>query len=313
MKILMFGRGVISTLYGWALTKAGHDLEYFVRSHRIQEYGTSVSVEIYDARVKGANKIIFEDLPTKIIDSLDNDHDYDLIIVSVSHRSFLDVSNFLGPKVGNATVLIFNNFWKEPQQETAAFPIEQLVWGFPQAGGGFPNGKLRGLLAGKVILENFGQSITEREIAVRKMFEQAGFGILEKNDFRGWLFVHFIVNGGMHVEQLIAGGAPELFQSAKHRKNAILNMRELIPLLEARNVDLKLHKSDIALMKLPAWIGGAVLGLAWTFYKPLKMMAESHENPQDILSTCQVLLVDAKARNISTPRLERAVKLAQSL
>ena len=31
MKILVFGRGVIATVYGWALERAGHDVEFYVR------------------------------------------------------------------------------------------------------------------------------------------------------------------------------------------------------------------------------------------------------------------------------------------
>lgn len=308
MKILMFGRGVISTLYGWSLAKAGHEVEYYVRPHRITEFGTSVQVEIHDARAKGSHKIVTENLSTKLIDNINKDNDYDLIIISVSHHNFAEVAKFLAPKIGNATVLIFNNFWQEPQQLASPFPNEQIIWGFPQAGGGFPNGKLRGLLAKNVMFGNFGEPITQRGRMARKIFEQAGFNITEQGDFRGWLFVHFIVNGAMHTEQLLAGGAVNLFQSARHRKNVILNMRELIPLVEARDVNLELHKSEIMMARLPTWIGSSILGLAWKFYKPLKMMAESHDNPQDILTTCQVLLDDAKARNIPTPRLEAAVR-----
>lgn len=31
MKILMIGRGVISTQYGWALEQAGNDVTFYVR------------------------------------------------------------------------------------------------------------------------------------------------------------------------------------------------------------------------------------------------------------------------------------------
>jgi 2-dehydropantoate 2-reductase len=40
MKILIFGRGVIGTLYGWALEKAGHSVEFYVRPGRAAEYGS---------------------------------------------------------------------------------------------------------------------------------------------------------------------------------------------------------------------------------------------------------------------------------
>ena len=52
MKILMFGRGVISTLYGHALEMSGHSVEFYVRPGRITEYGPRLSVNILDARTK---------------------------------------------------------------------------------------------------------------------------------------------------------------------------------------------------------------------------------------------------------------------
>lgn len=51
MKILMFGRGVISSQYGWALEKAGHSIEFYVRPGRTEQYGNSVALNILDGRV----------------------------------------------------------------------------------------------------------------------------------------------------------------------------------------------------------------------------------------------------------------------
>lgn len=313
MKILMFGRGVVSTLYGWAFANAGHEVEYFVRPARVKQYGETVDIEIYDARSNRAQKKVVEVLPTKLITTLDDDHDFDLIIVSVSHHSFAAVAQYLAPRLGNATLLIFNNLWDEPLKAASDFPSDQVVWGFPQAGGGFPNGKLRGLLMGKVMFGSFNQSLNIREIDTKKLFEQVGFKVSEQADMGGWLLVHFIINGGMHVEQILAGSAAAVFEHAKHRKNVILNSRELLPLLEARGVDFKLQRSEIALIKLPAWVGSGLLWASWKFYKPLRVMLESHTNPQDGLTTCEVLLDYAKEQNIETPRLERALKMRGEL
>lgn len=40
MKVLMFGRGTIATIYGWALEKSGRHVEFYVRPGRAKEYGT---------------------------------------------------------------------------------------------------------------------------------------------------------------------------------------------------------------------------------------------------------------------------------
>lgn len=50
MRILMFGRGVIATIYGLALQGAGHDVEFYVRPGRATEYGDEVRTDLLDAR-----------------------------------------------------------------------------------------------------------------------------------------------------------------------------------------------------------------------------------------------------------------------
>ena len=138
MKILMFGRGVISTLYGWALDKAGNDVDFYVRPGRAVDFGQSVDLDIRDGRkksLKGAP--VTGPWPIKLREDLEADHDYDLIIVSVNHDQLETVVDYLSTRVGRATVLIFNNIWAEPAAAIRSLPRDHVVWGFPGGGGGF--------------------------------------------------------------------------------------------------------------------------------------------------------------------------------
>ena len=137
MKILMFGRGVVSVLYGWALEKAGHSVEFYVRPGRRAEYGDSVSLDILDARKSFKGKSVKNTWSITMKEDLPADHDYDLIVVGVQHYHFKEVADFLGTRVANATVLVFTNFWNEPLAEASALPMNKVVWGFPGACGGF--------------------------------------------------------------------------------------------------------------------------------------------------------------------------------
>ncbi|MGO2524642.1 MAG: ketopantoate reductase family protein, partial [Brevibacterium aurantiacum] len=114
MKILMFGRGVISTLYGWALEKAGNEVDFYVRPGRAADFGSSVDVDIRDGRASSKGKPVQENWPITLREDLEPDHDYDLIIVSVNHDQLDSAVDFLQPRVGRATILIFNNVWADP-------------------------------------------------------------------------------------------------------------------------------------------------------------------------------------------------------
>jgi 2-dehydropantoate 2-reductase len=147
MKILMFGRGVIATMYGWALDQAGHDVEFSVRPGRAAAYGETIDLDLLDARRR-----------VRYREALEPDHDFDLIVLSVQHYRFAEAAAFLAPRVGKATVLVFSNIWSEPLTAIGSLPVGQVAWGFSEAGGGFcEDGVLCGTLLPSVVFGAFGQ------------------------------------------------------------------------------------------------------------------------------------------------------------
>ena len=119
MKILMFGRGVIAAAYGWALEQAGHEIEFYVRPGRAAKYGSAIDLDLLDARRRVWGRRVTAKWPVRYRESLEPDHDFDLIVVSVQHYSFPEAVSFLAPRVGRATVLAFNNLWVEPEAAVA--------------------------------------------------------------------------------------------------------------------------------------------------------------------------------------------------
>jgi 2-dehydropantoate 2-reductase len=313
MKILMFGRGVISVLYGWALEKAGHHVEFYVRPGRAVQYGTAVRLEILDARRSINGKRVNESWAIRMREDLPTDHDYDLILLSVQHYHFEGAAAFLGPRAGGATVLVFNNLWVEPQQAASCLPALQLAWGFPGAGGGFgPDGALRGALLGKVTFGTFLTDPSPRELAVREVFTKAGFAIVEQRDFRSFLFVHFAFNCAVETEALKAGSMALAFASGRHRRDVILNMRELVQLLAARSVDLKDQSSKLVPLRLPTWLLGPMMGLAPKLFAPVRVLLDSHSNMEELRSTCRDVLIEARHLGVNLPRLEAASAFFQN-
>ena len=152
MKILMFGRGVIATSYGWALERAGYDVEFYVRPGRAATYGDALYLDLLDIRCRVWGQRVVEKWPVRLREALEPDHDFDLIVLSVPHHRLAEAAAFLTPRIGQATVLVFGNIWSEPLAAIGALPVDRIAWGFLQAGGGFgADGVLRGLLLPSVI------------------------------------------------------------------------------------------------------------------------------------------------------------------
>jgi len=305
MKILMFGRGVISTQYAWAFEKAGHTVEFYVRPGRKVEYGSTISLNVYDARKSIRGKLIQEVWSIKMIEDFNVNHDYDLIVVSVQHYHFTKVAEFLTDKIGNATVLIFNNFWEEPLEQVVNLPVEQLVWGFQQAGGGFDNkGILNGTIMAGITIGTFGTEPTVRAIAVMGLFKSAGIKSNVTKDFRSWLLGHFVINASLHIETMKSGSSMlESFQTTKHWKNVLANGKELIPLLKARNVDIK-ASPDLKMISLPPWLMSFGMKLVVRFLPPLKQILTGHSNQEETNSYSREVMAMAGKMKINLPRYE---------
>jgi len=52
MKILILGRGVIGSQYGWALENAGNTVDFFVRKSIRHTYADYIELHTYDGRTK---------------------------------------------------------------------------------------------------------------------------------------------------------------------------------------------------------------------------------------------------------------------
>ncbi|BCY09896.1 ketopantoate reductase family protein [Actinoplanes sp. L3-i22] len=310
MKILMFGRGVIATMYGWALERAGHEIEFYVRPGRAEQYGPAIDLDVLDSRERLRGRNVTERWPVRYRETLDADHDFDLIVVSVQHYHFPEVVEFLAPRVGRATVLVFNNLWTEPREAVSALPADQVAWGFPGAGGGFDDaGVLHGSLLPMVFFGTLGGAPTAREQAVRQVFRGAGFKFRENDDFRGWLWLHFIQNAGMHTRSLKLGSLAKVAGSPAEAREVVLAIRELLPLVAARGVDLRRHRGDVLAVQAPAWLTGPAMAWLLGHFEPVRRVLEAHANPEELRSVGRDTLAEARRLGVAVPRLAAAEPL----
>jgi 2-dehydropantoate 2-reductase len=309
MKILMFGRGAIATVYGWVLEQAGHEVEFYVRPGRAAAYGEAIDLDLLDARRGVRGQRVIQSWPVRYREALEPDHDFDLIVLSVAHHRLTEAAEFLAPRIGRATVLVFGNVWAEPLDAIAPLPADQLAWGFPGGGGAFgADGVLLGGLLSSVVFGTFGTPPGEREQTVRQVFRDAGLRFTEQPDFRGWLWIHFIADTGIHSQGLRVGSLSKLVGATGDLREALLATRELLPLLQARGLDLQRHRRGLLLYRAPTWL--TARALAWaTSHIPLagrSLQAHSDPDTEEPRTICRDTLAEARRLGITAPRLQAA-------
>jgi 2-dehydropantoate 2-reductase len=309
MKILMFGRGVIASAYGWALSRAGHEVEFYVRAGRSVTYGNSIGFDLLDLRRRPWGERVAESWPVRCREELAPDDGFDLIVVSVSHHRLAEVAAFLAPRLGNATVLIFGNLWEEPLDAVAPLPADRLAWGFPGAGGGFgKDDVLRATLSSTVVFGTLGQPPTSREQAARRVFRGAGFKISEQPDIRGWLWIHFAFNVGMHSQGVRLGSLSDLIGAPNDLRDALLTAREMLPVVQKRGIDLGRHRMAVLPFRVPAGMTAAVMSWLISHVKAARTNMEAQSDPiaEEPRAICRDALADARRLGVPVPHLEAA-------
>lgn len=310
MRILMFGRGVIATIYGQALHEAGHDVEFYVRPGRAAEYGDEVQTDVIDARRKARDQRIRGMLPIRLRESIEPGDGFDLVVLSVAHHRLAEAAAFLAPRVGKATVLVFGNVWDEPIAAVAPLPANQVVFGFPMAGGGFAeDGVLRGALFRSVIVGKAGISPSQRELSVQTAFRQAGFTVREEPDMRGWLFIHFVSDAGMFAQGVESGALAGMIGDRRAFRAALLTSRELLPLLRARGVDLRRHRRALVPYRLSSPVA-AVMAWATTRFPIARASLAAHTDPYaaEPRAVIHDALLEAERISLPAQRLAAAVR-----
>ncbi len=306
MKILFFGRGVIGTQYAWAFEKAGHAVEFYVREGRKAQYGSFVTLELWDSRQSKKDRLVKEKWPIVMQEEIKEDHDYDLIFLSVNPEQVESAVKYLTPRVGNATVLFFCNFWQDPQTAVRPIPRSQVVYGFPGAGGGFEGNSLYCGLYKTVQFGTFESEPTKRDLTVRKLFIDTGFKIMVQKDVQSWLMNHYVLNAAMEVEVLKHGSFKNVISSQEALAGMVRNIKEMIPVLKAKGS--KLDVMTKVLGSLPPKAVGSLLSSVVYSPKGVLYALQAH-NHYNVGYAVQEVIADARKYGIVVPRLFEAENL----
>lgn len=300
MKILFFGRGVIGTQYAWAFENVGHTVEFYVREGKKAQYGSYVNLELWDARQSKKDRIVKKKWPIAMQEEIKENHDYDLIFVSVNPEQISSTVKYLATRVGNATVLFFSNLWQDPRLAVQPIPLSQIVYGFPGAGGGFEGNTLYGGLYKTVQFGTFESEPTKRDLEVRKLFAQAGFKIIVQRDVKSWLWNHFAFNAAMEVEVLKSGSFEKVISSREALNGLGRNLKEIIPVLKAKGS--KIDFLTKVLSGLPPKVVSFLMSHVVFSPKSMPYALVAH-NHFKVGYAVQEVIADARKYGIKAPRL----------
>ena len=261
MKILILGRGVIGSQYGWTLENAGNTVDFFVRKSSRHTYADYIELHTYDGRTK---KNIDTKWNINLKHEISPDEKYDLILISVNPEQVTNAVESVKDFAGEATILLMGNHGGNPVDNIDILPKDQFVISFPSAGGGITDNVLNGILYGSVQIGASSGVLSSREQMVKELFESAGFKVSVHKDINAFLWNHYVLNAAMETEVLKRGSFEAVITSKDGLASMMRNVKDMIPYLKAKDItpDLPVRAMSI----LPADIIASLM--MRTMYKP---------------------------------------------
>jgi len=274
MKVLIIGRGVVGTIYGWALSKVGIDVTHVVRKEGLP---TTDTLDLLDLR-PGYPKNTRATYAPKTVGQISPSDGFDLVVVATKHYQAPQAIREYLPGAPRATFLLFTANWDGTEETDRLLPRSSILWGYAAASGG-PNaqGTLIVTVNPTVRFGMLEGSDPEKFKAVTELFQRAGFGLDIKPNIIEWLWVHHAINAGTIGIALWAGGIAQATRSFRTLRLGVLATREALDVVAARGVSLGRYPDAKSVLNMPAWLAGFGVMYAIRFTaKGRRLLTASH-------------------------------------
>jgi 2-dehydropantoate 2-reductase len=237
MKILVYGAGVLGSLYAARLYEAGHDVTLLARGERLKDlrqYG--VVLEDAETHVRTTTRI-------PVVEALAPEEAYDLVLVVVRKSQLEAVLPALAVNRTTPNVLFLLNNAAGPDKMVEALGQERVLLGFPGAGGERVGHVVRYVTtAGKVQTTTIGElegRTTPRVAAIAEALNSAGFPVTISRNMDAWLKTHVALVSPIANALYMVGG--DIYRLARTRDALLMvirGIREGLQVLRALDVPI---------------------------------------------------------------------------
>jgi 2-dehydropantoate 2-reductase len=244
MKVLIVGAGVIGSIYGWALSKAGHTITHLVRLGRSDQFRNGIAIDMMDRR-KGHKKWLNDIYHITVTEIIPSKNDFDIVIIPVRHYALEDTLKQLVPVIPKTGYILLTQNWKGTSEIDLILPHDKYIFGDAKAGGSFHENKLIGTIYAIDIgsIDNVETEILKR---AQTLFISADLKTTIQNNILHYLWIQYAINGGGWPAVVQAGGLKSVLKSPKLVQSLMLSVRECIEILKARGVEIdKYHEIEL--------------------------------------------------------------------
>jgi 2-dehydropantoate 2-reductase len=220
MDILVYGAGVLGSLYAARLHEAGHEVALLARGQRL--------VDLREHGVVLENAVTGERTVTQVptVTALNPDDAYDLVLVIMRKNQVGAILPILAANTQTPNVLFMMNNAAGPGLLVDALGEERVLLGFPGAGGERDGHVIRYVAdAGKPypVVGEIGGAITPRLLRIADVLGQISSGVECSENIDAWLKTHAALVSPVANALYMAGG--DIYRLAETRDALVLMVR----------------------------------------------------------------------------------------
>ena len=250
MKILIYGAGVIGSIYAAKLHYAGIDITMLARGKRYENLKQN-GVIINDVLT---GKRISTKIP--LTQNLNPSDFYDLIIVTVRLDQLDSVKTKLIENKSCPAIMFMLNNPDKLQQLAEEFPAKQIILGFPGAGGTYSIGQIDyvQIKQQKTTIGDIDGNITDLTIQIKGILERAGFKVAVNSDMQGWLKTHAVFVACVSAAIMKENG--DSIQLGKNKSSVqimVKSINEGFRALEKLGIQVAPANLKTIFMTMPQW------------------------------------------------------------
>ena len=253
MRILIFGAGVIGSLYGAILAEAGYDVSVYARGCRLECLTRDGLLYKRKGKIRKA--------PVRVLSKLEAKDCYDLILLTVRENQLHAALEELRQNVSPTIVTMVNSLETHDSWE-AICGAGRIIPAFPGAGGGFDGNVLDAALTPRLIQPTTIGKTGGREKDLARVLHRAKIPCQIVPDMHAWQLCHLAMVVPIADAYYEAADPEHAGRDAAIMRKTAKQIRDNLDVIAARKIRLSPGKMQ-AFRLLPTPLVGWILGFVF--------------------------------------------------
>lgn len=250
MKILIYGAGIIGSIYAVKLFKANYNVTLLARNQKytdLKREGIIIRDGLTGIRVTAKVPLTEELKPLDF---------YDLIIITVRLEQLESVIPSLQKNMASSQIMFMQNNPDNIEKLKKDLPNKEIFLGFPGVGGTLLDKQIDyiQIKQQKTTIGKIDGANLETIENLKSLFENSGFKTEINLKMQDWLKTHAVFISCITASIISANGnSVELAKNKSSIRSMVNSISEGFKALEALNISIEPKNLKVIFMKAPKW------------------------------------------------------------